>query len=64
MRLVRTLRNLLNIQQDELARRAGISARELSRIEKAVAVPTPETIAGLDAAFTKLLDERARASAA
>lgn len=61
MRLVRTLRNLLNIGQEDLARRAGISPRELSRIEKGVAMPQPETITALDAAFTKTIDERVRA---
>jgi transcriptional regulator with XRE-family HTH domain len=58
MKAVKTLRLLLNIPQAQLAESAGISARELSRIEKGQVYPSRETMTRLDAAFDQEMKNR------
>ena len=53
---------ILDVSQRDLARRAGISVRELSRIEKAEVMPKREAAAALDLAFAEVIVERASRS--
>lgn len=60
MRLVRTLRSLLGIGQQELASKAAISSRELSRLESGAVTAKAETAEALDRAFDAIIDRRLR----
>ena len=51
-------RRLLGIRLAHLATRAGISAREVSRIERGDVCPKLATLAALDAAFLALVRAR------
>ncbi len=57
MRSVRLLRLLLGANATEIARGAGICARELRRIDRGVVQPTGRTLAGLDDAFGVVMAE-------
>ena len=50
---------ILDVSQRDLARRAGISVRELSRIEKGEVMPKREAAAALDRAFKQIIQARA-----
>ena len=58
VRFVRTLRNLLGIPQKNLAEDAGLSVRELQRVEAGDVVPSGDTVRGLDDAFDKAITRR------
>ena len=50
-RKVRTMRDECGMKQNHLARKAGISREELSRIERGRVVPMIKTLQGLSAAL-------------
>ena len=58
MQLLRFARLVFGIPVCALAARAGISAREVSRIERGDVRPKPETLAALDTAFVALVRAR------
>lgn len=60
---VKLARTALNIPQRELASRAGISVRELGRIERSEVQARLELTQRLDRAFTGVILERAVAAA-
>jgi transcriptional regulator with XRE-family HTH domain len=60
---VKLARTALQIGQRELATRAGISVRELGRIERSEAQPRLELAQRLDKAFTGIILDRAVAAA-
>jgi transcriptional regulator with XRE-family HTH domain len=60
---VKLARTALKIGQRELAGRAGISVRELGRIERSEVQPRLELTRRLDKAFTGFILERAVAAA-
>jgi predicted transcriptional regulator len=57
---IKLLRVMLGIGQGQLASRAGISVRELARIENAEVLPRAPAAKALDAALMKIVRERAR----
>lgn len=59
MRVVRLLRNVLEVDQVALAARAGISVRTLARIESGEYQPTLEVLQAVDRAFEGIVQERA-----
>ena len=59
MRILRLLRVVFAIPQVELARRADLSVRELTRIEKGEVQVTKSTLAVIDQAVMDILVERA-----
>lgn len=60
MRLVRILRAVFGIPQKQLAERAGISVRELARIEEGEVAPKQRVLDELDRAARNIIDERVR----
>lgn len=48
-------RRLLGIRLAALAERAGLSVREVARIERGDVLPKPATLAALDAAFVAIV---------
>ena len=58
MRALKTLRQLLRISQVELASAAGLSARQLARIEAGEQVVNQKTAQGLDQGFDSILSAR------
>lgn len=54
------LRRILGIGLSDLARRAGVSVRELHRIERGEALPHAATAQKLDQAFLQVVLERAK----
>jgi transcriptional regulator with XRE-family HTH domain len=54
-------RRLLGIPLSDLAARAGLSVREVSRIERGDVRPKPATLEALDAAFVALVLARVNA---
>ena len=56
---LKLLRGILAVGQQELARRAGVSVRELARIEAAEVLPRREVSQKLDRAFEAIILERA-----
>lgn len=58
MQVFRLARVMLSIPIGTLAARAGISTREVGRIERGEVQPKPATIAALDAAFLEVLRAR------
>ena len=56
---IKLLRTMLRIGQSQLAERAGISVRELARIENAEVLPRPPAAKALDKAFAEFVLERA-----
>jgi transcriptional regulator with XRE-family HTH domain len=58
MRAIKTLRQLLRISQVELASAAGLSARQLARIEAGEQLVNLKTADGLDAALDSILGAR------
>ena len=61
MQIVRIVRLLLGIRRVELARRSGVSERELARIEMGEVAPTKQTADAIDLAVTNILNERSGA---
>ena len=59
---IKLLRTMLRIGQSQLAERAGISVRELARIENAEVLPRPPAAKALDKAFAEFVLERAKAA--
>lgn len=51
MQIIRLLRSLFRIGQAELATAAGISVREMARIENCEVTPSPETLTAVDKAL-------------
>jgi len=62
MEAVKLLRLILQIGQGELAELAGVSRRELSRIEKAEVMPSRDVAKAIDQAFLGVIYRRASAS--
>ncbi len=60
MRLLRTIRLVLGIPVHALAAEAGVSVRELHRLERGAVRPKHSTLAKLDAALEAILERRAR----
>lgn len=60
MQLLRLARLMFGIPVGALAVKAGISAREVSRIERGDVRPKPETLAALDMAVVALVRARLR----
>jgi hypothetical protein len=60
MQVIRVARLVLDIPAGLLAARAGLSARELHRIERGLVMPTSTTLRALDQAFLDLMAERLR----
>jgi predicted transcriptional regulator len=60
MTVVRLARLLLGVSCKELAEEAAVSLREIHRIERGAAMPTPATLARIDAAFERVLHARTR----
>lgn len=58
MRILRLLRAVFSIPQVELARKAGLSVRELTRIEKGEVHVTKSALTALDEAVTSILIAR------
>lgn len=58
MKAVRKLRLILQVSQGQLADAAGISSRELARVEKGEVHPSRETAQRLDHAFDDIVNER------
>lgn len=58
MKLLRVARLVLGIPVSALAARAGVSVRELARIERGEVRPKAETLAALDSAFMAVLQSR------
>jgi transcriptional regulator with XRE-family HTH domain len=58
MRALKKLRLLLDIGQVELASAAGLSARQLARIEAGKQLVNQKTAQGLDAALDSILGAR------
>lgn len=58
MQLLRLARLMFGIPVNALAARAGLSVRELSRIERGDVRPKPATLEALDAAFLALVRSR------
>lgn len=56
---LKLLRVILAIGQQELAQRAGVSVRELARIEAAEVLPRRDVSQKLDLAFEAIIMERA-----
>ena len=59
MEIVRLVRALLSISQRDLAKRSGISVRELARIESGEVYPRREAAAAVSRAFASIIIERA-----
>ena len=62
MQAVKILRLILDVPQLELAKHAGISIRQLARLEAKGAPLTREATMQIDDAFTKLIEERCQQS--
>lgn len=62
MEAVKLLRLILQIGQGELADLAGVSRRELARIESAEVMPSKELARAIDLAFVGVIIRRASAS--
>ena len=60
---IKILRVMLGIGQGKLAARAGISVRELARIENAEVTPRVPAAKALDAALMGIVRDRAREEA-
>ena len=58
MQLLRLARLVFGIPVGALAARAGVSAREVSRIESGHVRPKPDTLDAIDAAFVALVRAR------
>jgi predicted transcriptional regulator len=58
MRSLRLLRHLFAIQLNQLASEAGVSGREIRRVERAEVVPATATLVALDRALLKLVFQR------
>lgn len=58
VRIVRLVRNILGIRQEDLARRSQLSTRELARIERGDAHPTAATARAIDDAIEAEVDDR------
>jgi len=61
---IKLLRVILGIGQREFAQRAGVSLRELARIEAAEVIPRREVAQKIDLAFERYVLERAISAAA
>jgi predicted transcriptional regulator len=59
---IKLLRVMLGIGQAQLAARAGISVRELARIESAEVLPRAPAAKALDGALMDIVRERAQAA--
>jgi transcriptional regulator with XRE-family HTH domain len=55
---VRMLRQLLRCGQGDFAKLAGVSVRELIRIENSEVIPRADIAAGIDRAFFSLVFDR------
>lgn len=60
MRFLKVLRALLKVGQRELASKAGMSVRQLVRIEAGEAFPSRGMLLNIDRAIAQILVERAR----
>ncbi len=58
MRIVKRFRQLLNVSQQELATEAGISVRELARIEAGEQQPRRDNAAAIDRGFDAIIVKR------
>jgi predicted transcriptional regulator len=58
MKSLRLLRHVLDLSARRLAQAAGVSERELRRIETGAAQPTSGTLRALDAAFAAAIHQR------
>lgn len=56
---IRLLRTILALSRRELARRSGVSVRELARIEAAEVLPRREAAKAIDRALLAAIMERA-----
>ncbi len=59
MRIVKTVRQVFVIGQQELADLSGVSVRELARIEAGEQVPRPDTANAISTAIERLIAKRA-----
>lgn len=62
MRLIKTTRGLLGVSVTELAKEAGISRRELTRIESRVVTASDKSLSAIDRAFDRILERRVSAA--
>ena len=60
---LKLIRVILGIGQGQLAARAGVSVRELARIENAEVMPRAPAAKALDAALIGIVRDRAREAA-
>ena len=58
MQTLRIARLVFGIPLSALAAKAGVSTKEIARIERGDVWPRPETFAAVDAAFVELLGSR------
>lgn len=58
MRHIKTIRQLFNIKQKDLADKSGICVREIARIESGEVYPIENTAIAINTAIDKLIENR------
>jgi transcriptional regulator with XRE-family HTH domain len=58
VRFLRVIRAVYSIRQQELAKRSGVSVREIARVEAGEAMPSRGFMDAIEKAFTEILVER------